>query len=57
MRNDILNIFTSIIGFPPECSECLMFHEEAIKTPPCNGDWYKSCENRTDYVEEDDEQI
>ena len=56
MRNDILNIFASIAHFPPECSECVMFHEEAIRSVPCNGDWYEGCENRTDYEEKEEEE-
>lgn len=55
MSNDIVNILAAIAQFPPECSECVAFYAEAIRSVPCSGDWYKGCENRTDYEGEDDE--
>lgn len=56
MSNDIVNILTALAHFPPECGECVAFYAEAIRSVPCNGDWYKGCKNRTDYKEEDEEE-
>lgn len=49
---EIMDIFSSIAQFPPECSDCVAFCAEGRISVPCNGDWFKGCENRSDYIKE-----
>lgn len=48
IQREMLSMLRAIAYAPPECADCVAYCEEGYISCPCNGDFPKDCEYRSE---------